>query len=215
MTGRGMALVDGSIGNLPTKEERIAAIAASSCPNCMVLDFGGVVKALGPIDNVKVKAPGNGTGDAPIKQCPECLSLNHAAVRVCVECEYEWPEPEPNVEVRSSKAAILSNQIETEWLDVDDVTYSVHQKMGKPDSIKVSYLVGIESADSWIFPEHPHAKAKFAGWWIKRDGAFPIPTSAGEAWERLLERDCVAVPSRILVRPNGKYYDILEYDFGT
>ncbi|MBL4860729.1 MAG: DEAD/DEAH box helicase family protein [Acinetobacter sp.] len=211
--GRGMALVDGSIGNLPTKELRLAAIAASSCPNCMVLDFGGVVKALGPIDNVKVKKPGNGTGDAPLKQCPECLSINHAAVRVCFDCGYEWPEPEPNVETNSSKAAILSSQIESVWEDVEDVIYQVHKKKGKPDSIKISYIIGMISADEWVFPEHPTMKNKFAGWWIKRGGVshdIPQTTARALEWIHELEK-----PSRILVRPNGKFYDILEHDFGT
>ncbi len=211
IVGRGMALVDGAIGNLPTAEERLAAIAASTCPNCMVLDFGGVVKALGPIDNVKVKPPGNGTGDAPIKQCPECLSLNHAAVRVCFDCGYEWPEPEPDVEVKSSKAAILSTQIESVWEDVGDVYYDLHLKEGKPDSIKVSYYIGVLSVSEWIFPEHPRMKARFAGWWIKRGGdVMAIPQTAKDALEVM---DGLDKPTRILVRPNGKFEDILEYDF--
>jgi len=180
--------------------------------NCMVLDFGGVVKALGPIDNVKVKAPGNGTGDAPIKQCPKCLSLNHAAVRVCFDCGYEWPEPEPNVETNSSKAAILSSQIESVWYDVDDVYYDIHMKTGKPDSIKISYHVGVTSYPEWVFPENPKMKTRFAGFWIKRGGsAAAIPQSAEEAAEAMKTLD---KPTRILVRPNGKFDDILEYDFG-
>tara|TARA_R110000851_G_scaffold182721_1_gene331830 strand:- start:11152 stop:12792 length:1641 start_codon:yes stop_codon:yes gene_type:complete len=212
IVGRGMALVDGSIGNLPTKEQRIAAIAASSCPDCMVLDFGGVVKALGPIDNVKVKPPGNGTGDAPMKQCPECLSINHAAVRECFDCGYQWPEPEPEVYTNSSNAAILSNQIESLWEDVKDVSYSVHKKAGKPDSVKISYLIGVLSADEWVFPENPKAKAKFAGFWIKRGGsAAAIPQTSIDAVNTM---DALDKPTRILVRPNGKYQDILEYDFG-
>lgn len=211
IVGRGMRLIDGAIGNLPTKELRLAAIASSVKPDCMVLDFGGVVKALGPIDNVKVKSPGNGTGDAPIKQCPECLSLNHAAVRVCFDCGYEWPEPEPDVQTKSSNSAILSSQIESVWHDVDDVYYDLHKKAGKPDSVKISYHVGVSQYPAWVFPELPKMKSKFAGFWIKRGGgATAIPQTTADALERMKFLD---KPKRILVRPNGKFDDILEYDF--
>lgn len=211
IVGRGMRLVDGSIGNLPTKEQRLSAIASSPKPDCMVLDFGGVVKALGPIDDVKVKAPGNGTGDAPIKQCPECLSLNHAAVRECFECGYKWPEPEPNVETNSSKAAILSTQIEPEWHDVGDVYYDIHSKEGKPDSVKISYYVGVSQFNEWVFPENPKMKTRFAGFWIKRGGgAMAIPQTSAQAVDLMDQLD---KPKRILVKPNGKYQDILEYEF--
>jgi len=178
--------------------------------DCLVLDFGGVVKALGPIDSLTVPKPSNGNGDAPLKQCPECLSINHAAVRVCFDCGYEWPEPDPKVEAKSSRAAILSSQIESVWHDVRDVTYRIQKKKGKPDSIKVSYITGLVPVCEWVCPEHKgYAHVFFYKWWISSTQT-AVPKTTNEALERIGERP---KPSRILVRPAGKYQDILEYDF--
>ncbi|HPF34966.1 MAG TPA: DEAD/DEAH box helicase, partial [Candidatus Krumholzibacteria bacterium] len=44
--------------------------------NCLVLDFGGNVLRHGPVDAIRVHAVHHRAGgEAPAKQCPECLSL--------------------------------------------------------------------------------------------------------------------------------------------
>lgn len=179
--------------------------------NCLILDFGGVVDALGPIDNVNVPKPSNGNGDAPIKQCPECLSINHAAVRECAECGYQFPEPEPKVNAGAANGAILSNQIEASWVDVQSVSYARHpaKKEGKPDTICVTYNIGMERVREWLCPEHlGYARTKFCKWWIDRGGGAP-PNSIDEALSLI---EALPRPSRIEVRPNGKYNDIISYD---
>lgn len=212
--GRVMRLIDGAIGNLPTKEERIAAIERSRKPKAYVLDFGGVVDALGPIDNVNVpKAKGDGTGEAPFKQCPECLSINHAAVRICFECEYEFPEPEPKISAGAGNGAILSSQIESSWVEVEEVDYHRHTKAGRPDSICVTYHTGLEKFREWVCPEHEgYAKTKFAKWWVTRGGTdmFGLPSDTDEALEYIYE---LPTPHKIQVRPNGKYQEIINYEF--
>jgi|DEB0MinimDraft_10_1074344.scaffolds.fasta_scaffold01292_18 DNA repair protein RadD len=66
----------------------------SHTDHCMVLDFAGVVQTHGPITNVKSpNKPGNGTGEAPVKVCPECDSLLPPAVKTCPDCGYEFPPP--------------------------------------------------------------------------------------------------------------------------
>lgn len=180
--------------------------------NCSVLDFGGVVDALGPIDNVNIprKSEGDGTGDAPIKQCPECLSINHAAVRECYECGYEFPEPEPKINTTASSSAILSNQIESSWVDVVDVKYERHKKSGKPDSICVTYDIGLEKVREYIFPEYTgRAKTRFAGWWIKRDGGAPPQTTT----DALAVINMLKKPIQIEVKPDGKYQRVIGYEF--
>ena len=62
----------------------------------MLLDFGGNVERHGPIDDVAVKTPGKGDGEAPAKTCPECLMIVAAGVQT--ECGHEFPPPEPKIE---------------------------------------------------------------------------------------------------------------------
>ena len=76
MAGRGMRIA-------PDKED------------CLVLDFAGNVKRHGPITCVQPpKHKGPGTGDAPVKVCPECDELLHTSVKVCPSCGYEFPATE-------------------------------------------------------------------------------------------------------------------------
>ena len=60
--------------------------------DCLVLDFAGNVKRHGPITAVKPpKHKGAGTGDAPVKICPECAELIHTSIKTCPCCGYEFP----------------------------------------------------------------------------------------------------------------------------
>jgi DNA repair protein RadD len=49
---------------------------------------------------------------------------------------------------------MLSTQVEAEWLDVDAVEYALHQKDGKPDSVKVTYVCGMVRQSEWLCPDH-------------------------------------------------------------
>jgi len=57
-------------------------------PNCLVLDYGGNTRRLGPInDPVIPRLKGQGPpGDAPIRICPNCGVYNHARASQCVAC---------------------------------------------------------------------------------------------------------------------------------
>ena len=79
--------------------------------DCLVLDFAGNTARHGPIDTVdgRKKEPA-GDGEAPIKVCPECQTINHASVRHCIECDYEFPPPEVKVAAQAASNALLSIQ---------------------------------------------------------------------------------------------------------
>ena len=114
--------------------------------DCLLLDFGGNVARHGFIDAVQVrdKTQSSGDGDAPVKECPECQSLVHAALRFC-SCGHKFPDPEFNHADRAYGGAVLSSQVVAEWVDVDYVNYYRHKKDGKPDSVKVTYGIGMKA----------------------------------------------------------------------
>ncbi|MCL2624417.1 MAG: DEAD/DEAH box helicase, partial [Planctomycetaceae bacterium] len=95
--------------------------------DALILDYGGNILRHGPVDAIKVKDARHGSGDAPVKECPECQTFVHAALRTCPECGHVFPEPEKEQhEAKASTEGILTGQvIDTEY-EVQDVYYSVH-----------------------------------------------------------------------------------------
>lgn len=181
--------------------------------NCLVLDFGQNVERHGFIDQIKpVKKPGEGGGEAPVKTCPECQALNPTAVRACIECGYEFPPPVLNHGTSSYGGAMLSTQVVAEWLDVKSVSYALHKKEGKPDSVRVSYFCGLSNVDEWLCPDHGgYATARYKAR-MKVLGATAMTTKdavmeAGLIW---------TIPDRIKVRPrpdNPKFNEIVQLDY--
>ena len=196
MVGRGTRIADG-------KE------------NCLLLDFGGNVERHGFIDAVRVrdKTQGAGDGKAPVKECPDCEALVNAATRKC-ECGHKFfdSEPELNHGKRAYEGAVLSTQVEAEWVAVDDVTYQRHKKMGKPDSLKVTYHCGLKTINEWLCPDHGgyaasryHARMKVLG------------ATAKTTNDALAEAPLVwTIPTRIKIKPrvdDPRFDDIVQLDY--
>lgn len=176
--------------------------------SCLILDFANVVRTLGPIDDVQIKKPGKGTGDAPIRICPECDCINHAAARVCVDCGHEFPEPEVKVQAVAADLPILSKG-EATWRPVTSRRLYVHQKPGKPDSVKVAYLCGLTAVNDWLGPAHTgYFKSKTDRWWVKHGGLRPMPKTALEFVERQGE---LADTAEIATKPDGRYWSVTDY----
>lgn len=183
---------------------------ASGKDNCLLLDFAGNTARHGPVDRIKVSAPGEaGDGDAPIKTCPECYTINYAGVRNCIECDHEFPPPEPEIAKQAATNAVLSSQIETEWCDVTGVTYARHEKAGKPASMRVEYKCGLRTHREWICFEHTgFAREKACRWWAART-IEEVPPDVACA---LTRAHTLPWPERIGIRPQGKYTEIVGYD---
>jgi len=190
--------------------------------DCLVLDFGGNVARHGPVDAVRIRAPnGNGGGEAPAKQCPECRSIIAAGYATCPDCGYEFPPPERRThEAKASTEGILSGQVTTAEYEVRDVRYAVHHKRGAPDdapkTLRVEYRIGFQEYQSeWICFEHtgwPRRKAE--AWWRRRSDA-AIPGSAAEA-EWMANAGALCETRSITVRSivGEEYPCIIGYELG-
>lgn len=176
--------------------------------NCLVLDFAGNVKRLGPInDPVIPRRKGQRTGEAPIKVCPQCDVMVHASVRVCDNCGYEFPRYTKITQTASEAELIRSGLPETKWVKVMGAFYSRHKKNGKPDSVKVTYQCGLRQFTEYIFPEGKGDR--FFKWWKERSVA-PVPKTVTEFLELL---EYIRKPAEIRVNFSSKYFDILNYKF--
>jgi len=178
----------------------------------LILDYGSNVERHGFIDQVKPKDKmSGGDGEAPVKQCEICQTIVHAAAKICPECAFEFPAPLLNHGSSSYSGAMLSSQVVAEWVDVDDVFYSRHQKEGKPDSIKVTYYSGMHCVSEWLCPDHGgYAASKY------KERKTLLNALADTTSDALDESHFWIKPSRVMIKPsshNPKYQEITKFDY--
>lgn len=176
----------------------------------LVLDFAGNVERHGPIDMIKVKGKaekGEGVSVAPVKECPDCHALLPTAVRECPECGHAFPAQEaaPHT-TTAADLDIIAALAKPRTYDVDHVTYARHGKLGKPDSLKVTYHCGISDFQEWLPIEDSHVK-KHAIKWFWNHG-WMCPETVTEALQKLKAAP-IPAPKQITVKQRGKYWDVI------
>jgi DNA repair protein RadD len=188
--------------------------------DCLVLDFGGNVMRHGPVDQIKLRTPGTGEGEAPAKECPQCSAVIAAGYAICPECGHEFPPPEKQKhEATATNEGILSGQ-STRWEEtVTDVYYQVHQKRDDPNArrtMRVEYRCGFNNWHrEWVCIEHDgYAGQKAKQWWTARSNE-QMPETVDEAVD-LANAGALAVPTRITIEKKaGEKYDrIVGYQLG-
>lgn len=185
--------------------------------NCLVLDFAGNTRRLGPInDPVIPRKPGKGGGEAPVRICENCGAYNHAKVSHCCNCGVEFSFQTKLVHSASTEEVLKSDMPVVEYFTVSRVLYNLHEKLGKegqllsPPMIKVSYICGLQMFNEYICLEHKgYARSKAREWWRQRMGKEP-PESTYEALQMVNQ---ARVPSRVRVHVNKKYPEVLGYEF--
>lgn len=205
--------------NAATAKERIAAIARSSKPNCLVLDYAGNVRRHGPVDAIEIRGSAGGAREGAVtvetvraKECPDCQTLVALNCRECSTCGHEWvrddgPKHEPTAD---GERPILSSAGPA-WMPVSDVQLFRHQKPGSPVSLRVEYACGLTVYREWACFEHEgYAKSKAGSWWRRMGGLLPVPATVQEAEDRARE---LALPAEIQVKPAGKYFEVVGYRF--
>lgn len=181
--------------------------------DCLVLDFAGNTARHGPIDTVdgRRKEKPEEPGEAPIKVCPECQTINHASIRHCIECDYEFPPPEVKVAPQAASNALLSTQQQAVWCDVTGIDYARHDKPGKPASMRVTYECGLTRHSEWVCFEHTgFPREKAVSWWRRRAENLPTPATVDDALTRV---SALRRPIAIQVRPTGQYTEITAARF--
>lgn len=213
MLGRGTRPVYRDGADLSSVEGRHEAIANGSKRNCLVLDFAGNTRRLGPInDPVIPRRKGKaGGGQAPIKLCEHCGTYNHASVRFCIECGQEFPREVKITHHAGTEALIADGMPQVEVFNVSRVVYMEHRKEGRPASIRASYYCGLRLFEEWVCLEHEgFAKKKGRDWWRARSQVQEPPATVHEAMARLGE---LRTPTHIRVWINKKHPEIMAYDY--
>lgn len=219
MLGRGTRPYDPNKMNMNIPAERALAEAFPNVKeNCLVLDFAANTRRLGPInDPVVPRKKGQGGGEAPVKECPKCGCYMHASVRWCTgvkqngdACDHEFIFEVKLKQGASTEELIKGDLPVVEAFKVDHINYSRHLKVGRPDSMKVTYYCGYRSFTEYVCVEHgPPAGNKAKGWMRQRlDGVVMETTTS------LLDIATeLKAPTHIRVWVNQKYPQVLAHCF--
>lgn len=190
--------------------------------NCLLLDFARNVDYHGPLDQIRGKDKTKGSGDAPVKVCPGkmpdnsvCGELLFAGIRKCYRCGHDFEMgSELDIRTNGGDSAVLSSQIEPEWHEVLSVSYAAHKKEDKKHAtMKVTYSTIGGVFREWVCFDHPpggYAHKKAYKWFMDQFPRFAMPESVEAAikcpWRK---------PKAILTMPDGKFWRVIEYDFGS
>lgn len=205
--GRGTRNVYAPGFDLSTREGRLEAIASGPKPNCLVLDFAGNVRRHGPVDAVVPRKPGQGDGEAPIKECPQCRSLVHISLKTCPDCGFAFPINEKPKHTATSAALPVMTIEPPKWLRVRSTKFYYHENAEGAESVRVDFLAeNFTSYKMWLSIRK--AKSRSDKFWRDHVGREPYPADVEEFLERVSE---LRPTAEIQVRPKGKFFEIVGY----
>lgn len=185
--------------------------------NTLVLDFAGNIQRHGPIDQIRVKKKREKGEDtvsvAPVKECPNCHELVHTSVMLCPGCGHEWTSSAAHG-TEASSAVIVAALEKPRLYGVDRVEYEKYSKIGKPDSIKVTYFCGVSTFNEWLPVEDDRAYVKkhAVSWFWNRGAMCPATAAAALAMFSDMK---IPAPDHIAVKPDGKYWRITDTVMGS
>lgn len=181
MVGRGLRTADGK-------------------SNCLVADYGGNIKRHGPVDDVKPprKKKKGVAGEAPIKICPECHEVNHAARTTCISCGHEFSR-EVTHERKASNAVIMKSneQDRVRYVQVLKAHAQPYVSRAGNAMMKVVFETPIGNIEDF-FANHPEPKRR-----ARKMGAEAYNVDA-------LHKACKTVEG-IFIDFSGTYKTILDY----
>lgn len=182
--------------------------------NCLVLDFAGNTRRLGPInDPVIPKRKGGGGGEAPVKVCEACGTYNHISARFCVGCGEAF-EIAPKITTQAGTDELIRSELPlVETFSVNRVFYYRKSSKKKP----LPYMQVVYFCDGVVTPfkenvmlEHDgYASKRAREWWRTRHPGEP-PDTIEEALQKVSE---LRVPHRIRVWVNKEYPEILGHEY--
>lgn len=202
--------------------------------DCCVLDFTSNSRTHGPIDLIEIDSDGaprtspltdceSCSAEIPRRErvcpvcghtrgtpCPECAAPVPLGTGECVECGFVRPvlgERAPKHDTKAAGVAVLSDGTGQLTEPVAAWRFAVHKKLGKPDSLEVTYEIDrLTVYREFICFEHPGWPAqKAATWWVRRGGESPAPVTVAAALARQGE---LTIPDEIRVKRDGRYWKV-------
>ena len=180
--------------------------------DCLVLDYGDNINRHGPIDLTDEQDP-------KLETCADCQNVFSRIVKCCPACGWEIPlqirmnhEAAEQRERAMHKAVSGDGQLINEdvWREVDAVTFRLHRKSGKPDSLRVDWHCGLSTIKEWVHLDHPGYAGDKAQAWLARFGL--DSASVAEFLGKYEGRDLRERVARVRVGYEGKYLTVKKYE---
>lgn len=185
--------------------------------DCLVLDYGGNVERHGPINAVRPRGAGPDgevdKGPAPTKVCPVCRTIVGLGTPICGTCLYEWPAAMMQVEHARVASHLCPLDLEAGKPRVLPVTgwfFRLHEKEGRPPSMRIDLMAGMKCVQDWLCFEHegfPGRKAK--RWWRLLGGLEPAPDKSSDAVARAPAE--LRQPAAVEVVDDGEYLRVHRF----
>lgn len=184
--------------------------------DALLLDFGRNLDRHGPIDKItgSVYVEKDGSGEAPIKNCPNCHAVVHAAVTICPECGTPFPLRELKIETEASTEAVFSFQKPAKLTVKPELVKLARHKsktFGNPDTLRVTYVTPLGDYSEYICFDHPEGSYAHAGAirWAKQDPdyngfIYNIEDALKYNW---------TVPCNIDIVKKDKYWNVVRRSF--
>lgn len=190
--------------------------------DCLVLDLVGNNNEFGTnLDKLKVKYSNPGASDQKSttrKECPECGADLHIAIRVCPECEYQYPVEQFKDADKPDMVDVNYGYAPPEILKVIDMFPELHMsKKSEKTLLKVRFeaertALKNVTATIWLcFPDDGYggyAVEKGRLHWMKLARNKDFPMSAEEALSRA-PKEFIS-PAEIKIDLNKEYPEVLE-----
>lgn len=214
MAGRGTRIM-ADVSDCITAKDRRDKIATSIKPDVMFLDFAGNIERHGFLDQITAKDKKKaGEGVAPMKGCPECFSICHAAATKCKDCGYEFPKNTESKVGELYEGALFGGAPEEKKVEAVEYYPWNLNKEGKIPCLLVKYLHPNDGQTrEYICLQHTgFAKDKADAWWEKRDtiGSAIDGLSIQEIYDGGYTK-YLMWPESIVVKKDGKFDRILSY----
>ena len=169
-----------------------------------------------PVSNIVPHTSDPDRGGDPIKGC-RCW--NHPSARFCIQCgaevtfEVKFQNKASTTELLR-RSGTLDGAFEKPVLEehaVTRVTYEIHKKEGRPDSIRVNYYCGMRRFSHYLLPEHGgNPRRRSEDWWMRHGCVVALPATTA-ATRQLIDQ--LRVPARIIVWMRKDYPEIKDWIF--
>lgn len=200
--------------------------------NCLVLDFGGNTKRLGPVNDVRIPnmrslaQTKNKIVHVRAKTCPQCQALCAIATTHCMCGHMFKTAMTQKITTSASTLPVMQSHRTTASKGSDTSSTSIREdsvqhiryikhtsKNGKPNSLRVIYFCVKGTYNEWIFLEHPwghYLRFQAQNWWRQRDKAYCTPTTVDKALTLVQN---LRQPRAIQVQKKDKFFVIKKYIF--
>ncbi|MBS7804062.1 DEAD/DEAH box helicase family protein [Rhizobiales bacterium TNE-4] len=191
--------------------------------NCLVLDFAGNFRRLGPFDDPQIPDRREDDSRAKSKQCFSCDAVVSIGARVCPYCSTKLIASDPtpraiDIDIRpdfDSPLTRIALQPETVGaVAVRSMEVFLHEKADAADSVRLRFkLANGRFVDEWLTCWHhkAHVSALARQRWLSRWPGLAVPATAAQAVALLIANLSRCTPAAVEVSTGSSKFSTVRF----